>query len=263
MSNPIMRPPRVYKVNNKYIINKDNETTLINTKLDDINKIQKIICNVCRTHHREKPYKHDYRIEKIDKIDSKLIKFLGDDYTESGLSNFDIDKIMGEFGAFKMGYKGTIAVDELNKIKPTKKPFSCIVNTSTSKEKGVHWYALFIDAYGEKEIDLFDSFGRDIDDIGQNFESNLLYQLKKVVDKMKLDYMLKMKMNNLQWQPYKDDLGNLSVSCGFHSMVFLLKRMNGQTFEEASGLNKIDKNLTYKEKDIKDFKRDIIRKTFI
>lgn len=255
-----MRPPRVYEKSGKYYVNINNTPYLLNTKLRDIDKIQQFISSQIHVYENKKYIgKGQY-----DTVDRDLKHILKSDYIHDGLSNRDIETIMQRLGAYEHGFRGVIPIDRLHLIRPSKKPFSVIVNTDRNNEPGTHWIAIYIDPMAEKEIDIFDSFGRDFDDIEPRFEQDLLSELKQLVDKMNLPYMLKMKMNYLQWQPFRDKFNNVSTTCGFHAMNFLLKRIyKGETFEQASGMSDMNRNITYRENELESLKQAIINRRYI
>lgn len=246
------RPPRVYQYGNKYTIKVNKDLHEIATSLKDIEKVQKEVSKQIQIYPKKSPI-YNPEIPKIG---------FGD--ANRGLSNFDIDNIMNHFGAFKHGYQGTIPSDYINKIKPTKKPFSFIINVDTSKQPGTHWIAIYIDPDREKEVDIFDSFARDPDDISPDFQDRLLTGLKQLIDKLHLPYMLKMKMNVLPQQASYDKKGNRTTTCGYYAMNFILDRMSGETFEEASNLDVGLKNIIDLEsKQISKFKDYILKKKYI
>jgi hypothetical protein len=245
-----MLPPRVHKYDDKFFIIIDNEVKQIKTKLKEIEDIQKKISTHLHVYERGYP------------IPNKKIKQIGKGDVKLGLSNFDIEKIMRKFGAYKYGFQGVIPNDYIDRIKPTLTPFSFMINTDNSHQKGRHWIAIYIDPKNEKEIDIFDSFGDD-PSVDRPFQDALLSGLKTLIDKLHLPYMLKMKMNLIPQQPDYDKDGNLSDTCGYHAMKFILDRIRGETFKEASGINDINDIVDLKESEINKFKKRIDKLKYI
>ena len=153
----------------------------------------------------------------------------------NGLYDTDLDRIMDMHPEFA----AVIARDEIKKILPMVEPgkkIAWIWNLDTHEKPGSHWISVFIDPVGSKSIDYFDSFGREI-------PADMQKDVKLVVDLLKPKTFLKLKSNHVIHQ--KDD----TSTCGFHAMLFILNRLRGKSFAEASGYNevthKIDKSKEY------------------
>ena len=162
-----------------------------------------------------------------------------------GISNFDIDDMLKPFPE----YLGCISSDELiSKILPKIQPRSrgfWINNLDTSKQNGSHWVGFFVDARpeGSNSIEYFDSFGEPIPD-------RMRKDLQDIADKLDAQKYLKLKENTLV-QRQDDDTPN----CGFFAVKFVLDRMRGKSFAEATGFdsNLIDESVDG-EKEISKFK---------
>lgn len=141
-----------------------------------------------------------------------------------GLSNEEIDKMMKKYPE----YLGTISHDEIiSKIVPQVKPHSrgCfIINTDPASKSGEHWQALFYDASKDMEIDWYDSYGDPAD-------KTVLKGVKKIADKLEANTYLKFKENRIVQQNAS------SSNCGFFCIKFLIDRLNGKHFKDASGYN--------------------------
>ena len=136
-----------------------------------------------------------------------------------GIYNSEIDKIMEPY---KPIYQGTFMRDELKNLKPASK-MAFIMNTDPSSKEGKHWVACYLDADHDKSLEYYDSFGKDPP---KGFDRDM----KRVVDELHLPYMMKYKVNRIVEQKSSDN-------CGFHSMRFLINRMKGNKFTEATKYN--------------------------
>ena len=123
---------------------------------------------------------------------------------------------------YKPVYQGTFMRDELKNLKPANK-MAFIMNTDPSSKEGKHWVACYLDANHDKSLEYYDSFGKDPP---KGFDRDM----KRVVDELHLPYMMKYKVNRIVEQKSSDN-------CGFHSMRFLINRMKGNKFTEATKYN--------------------------
>lgn len=141
-----------------------------------------------------------------------------------GLYDSEINKKMGHWNHFI----GTIMRDELPEVleeaaKNRYEKFGLILNTQAAHEgNGKHWVALYVDLLNDKEICYFDSFG---DPPHNEVEE----AIKNYVDRLKLPYMLRFKVNSNQLQD------NDSSTCGAHAMNFLEDMFTGESFGNATG----------------------------
>ncbi len=162
-----------------------------------------------------------------------------------GISNFDIDDMLKPFPE----YLGCVSSDELlTRILPNIQPQSrgfWINNLSPSTSGGSHWVGFFVDARpeGSNSIEYSDSFGDPVPD-------SMRQDLQEIADKLDAQKYLKLKENTLV-QRQDDNTPN----CGFFAVKFVLDRMRGKSFAEATGFdsNLIDKSVDG-EKDISKFK---------
>ena len=145
----------------------------------------------------------------------------GNSYTGMGLSTQEIDNMLKPI--LKKQYIGTLPAD-FNKFLPKKLPrkFSFVMNTDPSNKQGKHWVSVIVDLKNDMSVEYFDSFGL-------SPSKKFMKEIKKLIDKLKPNTYLKMKINNVKHQ---DDR---SQNCGFFSAKFLLDRLtNGLTFKGAT-----------------------------
>lgn len=244
------RPPRTFIHEGKHHVIIKNKLYAIDTNMKDIGKIQDKISK--HLHAYSTNLSRPHNIQQMG---------LGDIPTE-GLTNINIDEIMTKFGATKYGFQGTIPIDKIDTIKPTMKPFSFIVNTDPSNKPGRHWIAIYIDPKNEKSLEIFDSFGEDPSE-DKTYQDYLLTGLKNLIDKLHLPYMLKMRMNMIQQQPIFDKEGKYSTTCGYYAMKFILDRISGKSFIDASGLDYINDIIDLKSNEINKFKKKIDKLKYI
>jgi len=157
-----------------------------------------------------------------------------------GLWNHQIDDMMKKYPE----YLGTIANDEIPKLIAIVKPKSqgCfIMNTDKHNEPGQHWVAVYFDGRdnGSKSIEYYDSFAEEPSE-------TVMKDLKLLADKLNAGTYLKLKINKVIQQ------GD-SSNCGYFAMHFLMDRLRGKTFPEAS---KWDDHIKG-EKDIEAFKKQV------
>lgn len=168
----------------------------------------------------------------------------GDDKsTGLGLTNNIINKIMER----SPHYIGTFSVDQLMNVpipKDTVGVVSFVVNTMPFPEPG-HWVAVIID-YANKNIEYYDSFGDTI-------PKDISLGIRRLIDNKIGKYQ--MKINRVQIQSKESD------NCGFFATKFLLDRLLGRTFKQATHFDIMEKNIKDNEKDIKKFK-DFVYKRY-
>lgn len=140
---------------------------------------------------------------------------------EDGMYDYEIEDVMKKYPEFK----GVIAADEIRSL-PGKDKIAFIMNTADRDEPGEHWQSVLIDASPNvRAVEFFDSFGKPP-------PTKVKKDIKGLVNKMKPETMLLYKWNKVIQQ------NNNSNTCGLHAMNFLMKRLNGQSFIEATGYNK-------------------------
>lgn len=140
---------------------------------------------------------------------------------QNGLYDDEIDRVMDMYPEFA----GVISRDEIKKILPKVehgKKICWIMNLDPASKAGSHWVAVYIDPVGSKSVEFFDSFGREI-------PPDIQHDVKLVVDILKPNTFLKLKSNHVIHQ---DDSTN---NCGYFAMKFLIDRLRGKSFAEASG----------------------------
>jgi hypothetical protein len=160
-----------------------------------------------------------------------------------GLYSDQIDSIMKPY----KDYLGTIPRDGINKyilpyVKP-KKRLGFVMNLGREGTKGYHWVSVFIDPVKYKSVEYYDSYGK-------SCPSDILKDLKIIVDHLKEDNLLKFKENLVKEQSVN------SVNCGFFATKFLIDRFRGISFDETTGFKLKDKSTVRKsEKEIQQWKK--------
>ena len=138
----------------------------------------------------------------------------------NGLSTNQINDIMKKYHKFA----GCYPANFMKYMKPNLlgSKFGFIVNTDKDDQPGKHWVACYIDTRDEGEINYYDSFGK---------QPNKLFmeQIHKLIEKLKLNTYLKMKINKIV-----DQKANTS-NCGQLCCMFLLNRFRGKPFRECTG----------------------------
>lgn len=209
----------------------------------------------------KKPIEHKIKIDDILKEEKPIIKQEikgeikeeikeeepqegeGKGINNDGLTDEDINKIMSVYKC----YIKTISHDELddmiNYITDHNILKSCFIintlNRNQNNEIG-HWCAIYIcldDPY--YSIEWFDSYGNKPDSI-------IIGKFKKMIEKMEIPTFIKFKFNKIK-QQYND-----SSTCGYHCILFLLKRLYNISFKDATNYNKTIKE---NEDNIEKFKQ--------
>jgi len=159
---------------------------------------------------------------------------------DEGLWNEQIDKMFRGDDR----YLGCIASDKVMGLhdKYKGKPFGYVMNLDKTDEPGSHWVSVYVDPINEKEIDYFDPFGRDP-------SNSWLQQMQHFT--RDFPYLLKLKINKVPNQDIS------SGNCGFISSWFLIQRLNGINFKDATGFDEpiIKSNAEMSENKMKQFKR--------
>lgn len=162
---------------------------------------------------------------------------------DTGLDNLEIVKLMKDYPQFC----GVVASDRVDglRLKNKGNP-SFIMNLDKAGMTGSHWVACYIDKNNEKEIDYYDP-------LGDRASDDFMKRIKKLVDRMKLPYLLKFK-----WNSVKNQTGGMN--CGLHAIQFLKDRYAGKSFKESTGYvePQIIDNSAEKEQGIDEFKKEII-----
>ena len=135
---------------------------------------------------------------------------------EGGLFSTEIENMMKKYKSFQ----GAIASDQIKDL-PANKMVCAIVNTDKSTEGGQHWRALYIDSVYDKQVCLFDSFGK-------AWTPQEMAQVKDLVDRINPKHRLKLKINRQVSQDKSSD------ACGFHCIRFLQDMIGGDSFKSAT-----------------------------
>jgi hypothetical protein len=160
-----------------------------------------------------------------------------------GIYGDQINKIMDVHKQFI----GTVAVDELPSLLPyvhKNAPIAFIVNLDKHTQPGSHWCSVYIDPVNSKSVEWFNSYG-------EAPPLDVLKGLKALIRKMDPAFYLTFKINRVVHQNEK------SSNCGYFAMQFLLERMRGKSFADATGFNdekKINESAQY-EKQIEQLKK--------
>ena len=161
-----------------------------------------------------------------------------------GMNTDQINKIMRKYPEF-LGCIGSDQIDDI--ILPQVKPRSRICwvqNTEQSWKDGRHWVAVMIDARsdGSHSVEYYNPLGSgSVDKVPKAFIKNI----KPVLQKLQTNGYLKFKENMIP------DQSASSSNCGQFSIKFLIDRLRGRTFSEASGWNKLG------EKKIEEWKKKL------
>lgn len=155
--------------------------------------------------------------------------------SKGGLYNNQIETMMKKCSNFV----GVFAADELANVPTKKKEFGFIMNTKPRKvSRGGHWVAVYIDADRSMSCEYYDSFAK-------SPSKQFMKDIKKIIDKLKLDVYLKFKANKIKDQNAK------TQNCGWFAMQFLLNRFRGLPFKDVSGYSDTVKG----EKSVKKLKK--------
>lgn len=156
-------------------------------------------------------------------LEEQKREMIGDGVSNGGLSTGEILKMMKPYT--KKGFVGVIPSDYVDKIDPKRK-FAFIMNTDPSSKKGKHWVGVFIDTKHDMSIEYYDSFGVEP-------SKDFLKRIKLLIDKMKINVYLKLKVNKIKQQSSSTD------NCGFFAMRFIMNRLDGKPFKFCSGFNDV------------------------
>lgn len=154
---------------------------------------------------------------------------LEDQVNDVGLYSDQIMKMMKDY--VKDGFLGVVAADEVHLLAKKSLPhdkFGFVMNKDPSNKPGSHWLAVYVDTVDDKEVDYYDSYAEEPDDL-------FLAELKKLMQAHKLSIYLKFKVNRVKSQAENSNL------CGFHAMKFLMDRFAGKPFIDASGWSDVRK----------------------
>lgn len=162
----------------------------------------------------------------------------------SGLWNYDIEKLMQQYG--KKGFVGVYSVDKLNKVPvdASKNSISFIMNTMPSDVKFGHWIAIYLTP---NTLEYYDPLGAEPNEL-------FMKNIKHVLDKW-TNTPLQFKINRIRYQRTN------SNNCGYFSMHFLVNRYKGKKFKDVTGYTKLVQSLQG-ERDIKRFKKQLKIKDF-
>lgn len=150
----------------------------------------------------------------------------GQGFKKGGLYADEIDHKMKHYP----NYLGTIAADEIHRLKP--KPnsrFSFIINSDPHQKEGVHWMAVYADLrpHGSESVEFYNSFA-------DHMNRQMYADLKELIRKSNPDNLrIKFKENEVVSQRANSD------SCGYLAIDFLEKRYNDMSFQEATNFHNV------------------------
>lgn len=211
---------------------KESQTKLIAAKttrrmLSEMNKIQRQL----------RSEKDDEKAKELrDKLDFMKLVLQEPQKGEGGMYDSEIEEVMKP----DHNFVGVISADEIDTL-PVKPKMSFIINTDPRDKPGEHWQACRIDSTFDKSVEFYCPFGDDP-------QPSFMKGIKQLIDKMKLPYMLKFKINKVKNQDVKSD------NCGWFACMYLKKRANGQSFRQATGYKEQD-NSEQMEKEVEQFKK--------
>jgi hypothetical protein len=160
---------------------------------------------------------------------------------KDGLYDHEIQEIMKDH---TKRFVPVIMSDEipslLHYITPKTQNFGFVINTRPSSERGIHWMAIYLDR-DNQEVDYYDPLAEHPPSL------EFLRDIKLLVEKMRSPYLMKLKVNNVKVQ------GDHTSNCGFFCIRFLIERMSGMDFKEATRYDDSKRG----EKEIKKFKEYI------
>lgn len=116
-----------------------------------------------------------------------------------------------------------------------------VINTDPSNKSGQHWFSLYINLK-ENQIYYFDSFGSKPMKIVKKFMNKVLtFLLKKnkIQDNYNIDDLLdENNLDNFDIRYNKKQFQFKNTECGVYSMNFLIRLLNGESFDAIINTNK-------------------------
>lgn len=158
--------------------------------------------------------------------------------SEGGLTAEEIERMMSHYKEFK----GCYHEDDVRKIhvSHTSKPFAiCILIPWGHGGSHGHWVSLYVDPKN-KMIEYYNPFG-------EAPPNQLSKEFKRIVNELDSTHLFQYKINKVKNQRANSD------TCGYHAMKFIIDRINGKHFKEASGYSTIMKS----ENEIKQLKKHV------
>jgi len=192
---------------------------------------------------RSDPVRKPISIQFEDSDDEEEQKGDGLKVGPDGMSNLEIDKVMKPY---RPEYLGAISSDEIPTLLPHVKPNTrvCwIMNSDPSGLPGDHWTACLVDCrpHGSKSIEFYNPLGiLDRRRLTTGFLRDVIPLLEKINPE---ERPLKLKENLVA------DQNNTSSNCGPFSIRFLIQRLKGKSFSEASGYDEKGERMIEKWKD--------------
>jgi hypothetical protein len=232
---PADEQKRLQKINQNLEVDKQRQIKLKNEINKDTKEAEKIL-EIPHTPTPKELMMEERKIERlsrptstrkkrrIEKLDTSEDDQTGGN-TGRGLYDSEITEIMKDDPTFS----GVIAANEIGSL-PVKPKASFILNLDPRSKPGSHWVCCKIDSKFDKSIMYYDPFGDQPSPL-------FMKDIKTYIDKLKLPYMLKMKINNVKNQDINSD------NCGFHCINFLQKIRKGETFKQATGFKDQDNSV--------------------
>lgn len=167
----------------------------------------------------------DYYKERFERF-----KPIGPKESDEWLNNFNITAIMKQWMLkFPEFYSWGFSMDDFSEVKfglgfpslkklTNYKKFGCVVNTDTSKHRGEHWFAIFIDTTSTPPtVEYFDSANREP-------SINITKFMKESADYIN---GIVVKVAKIQHQKSRSE-------CGVYSLIYIHSRLNGVPYQEFS-----------------------------
>ena len=200
------------------------EEPISKEKIDDTDKFELIEEEPEEIQKKKTTKKKSVDLKQNKRNTSKSSRNNGENSkSKGGLWDYEIESMMKGVPNFQ----GCIAADQVEKLPPNKY-MSFIMNLSPTNKSGSHWVACHMDTNNEKEIDYYDSFGREP-------SKDFVKQIHTLVKKIKPNTYLKFKSNKVVDQRANSD------TCGWHCIKFILDREHGVPFKETTGYSNVKK----------------------
>lgn len=171
-------------------------------------------------------FAEESREEDEEEIKSEE-KIEGSGSDKEGLSDEQIDSIMSQFPNYYGCLSNDNIMETLEKIKIEDPHQFYLLYLKKNKGKVGHWIAIFCD-FDEMEINYYDSFGETADTYLKN-------KFKILFTGMKIENLMKWKDNHIVQQGDSD-------LCGIYCMWFIIQRIFGFSFKQATDWKDIDAN---------------------
>lgn len=164
------------------------------------------------------------------------------------LTTDQISKYFDKVNFSNFYYVGTFPSNKypninLEKLLNTDPPLrlAMVFNTREDTHPGEHWVAVFIDP-GKPSIEFYDPTG----DLPMGHNKKFLQMLEKKNMKLPKKKRFQFKINNQRHQDLLIEIGNkmaIDDFCGVYAIIFILRRLKGETFKSATMYEPGDKKI--------------------